>query len=925
MSWLLAIASLASALGAAQAQAALPIETFSGSLRNADGQPANQAGERPFTASTSIRFPMQSDGFAAEDLRTAIASLPPGFIGSPSAVQKCPANADLKFGECPVSSQVGVATPIFRNGTTATEGGFAVYNLEPPPGVPARFAFNAAFPDVILDARLRPDDFGVDVVSRNVSQGLGLVGFDLTFWGVPGDPAHDDRRAHCAPQPPGSGCSISVSERTPFLATPTNCAAGLLETTLTVDSWQDPGVFDTASFDHDVSFDPAVPMAVKGCERLDFRPSIAVQPTSRAADAPAGLAVTLAIPQDDSPDGLATAHLKKATVALPEGMSINPSAADGLDGCSDTQLRLGLEGPARCPEGAKIGTVSVDTPLLDEQLDGSVYIRSQNSGDPTSGEMFRIAIEVRSDERGIAIKLPGQVRVDSRTGRLVTTFDNNPQLPFDEMRLRFKGGTRAPLATPSSCGEHRVDSELTSWSGQTVDLTDSFTIDCPGQAGFAPVFEAGAVVPTGGSFSPFTARIARNDRQQFLSGVQVDMPKGLIAKLKGVELCPDVVAGDGTSGTCPAGSRIGTATVGAGSGSPFFLQGDVYLTGPYKGGPYGLSVQVPAKAGPFDLGMVKVRQAIYVDPTTAELSVVSDPLPQIVKGVPVRLRGVNVDVDKPGFTINPTSCAEKRVEATLTSVAGAVHKTGSRFQVGDCASLAFEPKLALRLSGKRQRSTGGHPGLRAVLTQAPGQANIEAVKVKLPSSIALDPKNANGLCKYDEGLKVKGGAVGCPASSVIGQATAYTPVLNKPLTGKVYFVERKQRSRQGHLISKLPSLLVALRGEVAIDLRANSDVIDGRLVNTFSTVPDAPVSKFDMRLKGGDGGILTVTRSRARKFDVCRGSHIAAVEADGQNGKHADFGVRMTSPCAAGRQAKRAAAKRKAAGRRAAIDRKGSR
>jgi hypothetical protein len=688
-----------------------------------------------------------------------------------------------------------------------------------------------------------------------------------------------------------------------FLTNPTRCtpAGAGLETRVRAVSWDPTSAPVEGSFVSHLP--PGYPLAPEdwgapqgptGCDDVPFEPSIEVRADTRRPDSPTGLDIDIAFPQDGlvNPLGIATAHLDRAQVTLPDGMTISPASADGLAACSDDQFGIDSRDPVSCPAASKIGTVEAETPLLEERLTGGLYVGEQRSQDPESGEMFRLFMTLESPQRGIRVKLAGRVRADAETGRLETVFDDNPQLPVTKISLRIKGGPRAPLATPPTCGVKTVTSELTAWSGASATPSDSFTVDCPGQQGFSPSFEAGSTVAVGGAFSPFLARIGRPDGQQFLSGVQVDTPKGLVAKLRGVPLCGSVAA---ANGGCPEGSRIGTATVGAGAGSnPFYLSGPVYLTTGYKGAPYGLSTQVPVKAGPFDLGTVVVRQAIHIDPETAELSVVSDPLPQIVGGVPARLRSVEVDVDRAGFTVNPTSCAEKRIDATLTSIGGAVHRTSSRFQVGDCQSLGFEPRLAMRLVGRKQRRTGGHPSLRVSLRQPSGQANLNRLRVALPRTLALDPGNANGLCSYEEGLKHD---PKCPASSIVGRATAFTPVLNEPLTGPVYFVENKRRTAQGNLVRTLPTLVIPLRGEVAINVRQRSSVSGGRLVSTTTGIPDAPVSRFDLRLNGGRGGILTVTRNARRRFDLCKGRQLARVLSRGQNGKRADFGVVVRSPC----------------------------
>lgn len=882
-----------------------------GAIFNRDLSPARQAGSHPHAQSTRIEFNTARDfqgGIvsAGGNVKNVRVDLPPGLVVDPSATPtRCSREAFRNLGAedeaCPRSSQVGVAHVRFPGGVAHRQESIsAVYNVEAAAGTPAQFGFDVIGVKVLVNGGVRTgDDYGLTAEVRNIPQTVNAFESTVTLWGQPNDPVHDPRRGGClTTEDPTDSCPLPPAEPSkPLLTNPTSCSADPLSTRAQAESWANPGTFVSGSFDHDVG---GVPMAFTGCDALPFDPSISVRPANPRPNAPSGYEVELQVPQSASPDGLATAHLKKAVVVLPEGVSVNPASAHGLDACSSAQIALSNAAAPSCPDASKIGTLDVHTPLLEEPMTGEVYVARQT--DNPFGSLLAIYLVARGP--GVVVKLAGHVEADPLTGQLTTTFDNNPQLPFSSFRVRFKGGPTAPLVNPPTCGEKTVTTALTPWSGNSASHpSDKFTIDCPGVTGFAPSFAAGTVSPTGGRFSPFAARIDRADGDQVLSGVSVELPPGLAAKLRDVPLCPDAVASDGTPGACPAASRIGSTTVGAGAGAnPFFLKGDVYLTGPYKGAPYGLSVQVHAKAGPYDLGMVKVRQALHVDPVDAHVTVVSDPLPTILKGIPLRLRSVNVDVDRPGFTLNPTSCAEKRIAATLTSVAGAVHETGSRFQAGDCASLAFKPRMALRLTGRKQRRTGGHPGLRVSLRQGAGQANIESARVKLPRSLALDPSNANGLCPYEQGLKVRGGAVGCPRSSIIGRATASTPLLNRPLSGPVYFVESKRRTKQGNLVRTLPSLLVALRGEVALDLRAQSSVRGGRLISTFPTVPDAPVSRFQLSLRGGNGGILTVTRSAARRFDICSGIHAALVELDGQNGRRADFRVRTKAPCNAKRR-----------------------
>lgn len=929
--------------------------TFEADAFDRTGKPERQAGSHPWRAVTGFEFNLEDrEGQDLEggptrvaapvgSLRNVDVTLPRGFVGDPTAVEQCTVAdfLDLVFAaedagqgsRCPVGSQVGIVyltiTALTGPGSPPSTVRTPLYSTVPRDGALAQFSFQFAGRIAHITAHLDPTDYSIVTRVRYANDELPVHRVRVSLWGVPADPAHDGARftAPDGPLPERGHYGVeSPLPVKPFLTLPSECGVADSTALSGMDSWQRPGVFAEPVFSE--------PAEAIGCEdpRIVFEPEMEVRPTTVAPDAPTGLEVDLRLPQTlaEFPNGsraqnaanakkfydengnmaaLAVPPLKRAVVTLPEGMSINPAAADGLQACSDDRLRLGTdlglkEGEPSCPEGSKIGSVTAISPVLEDSVEGGVYIRSQNSFDPESGEMFRLALILKDVERGLHVKLPGSVKADLETGRLVATFDENPQLPVERIKLSLKSGPRAPLATPATCGEKTTTVELTSWGGQRVETRSSFTIPCPAGQGFAPSFTAGSVNPTGGAFSPLMASIDRPERDQYLSRVDADLPKGLIAKLRGVELCPDAVAGDGTTGACPEGSRIGTATVGAGSGNPFFLQGPVYLTGPYGGAPYGLSVQVPAKAGPFDLGVVKVRNALRVNPETAQVSVASDRLPQIVKGVPVRLRSVNVDVDRPGFTINPTSCSEKRIVGTLTSIGGKVHGTASRFQVGDCRSLAFSPRIALRLTGRKHTRTGGHPGVRAVVAQRAGQANIKAVQVALPRSIVLDPSNTVGpklICDYDLAQRAD-----CPASSIIGRAVASTPVLDRPLSGPVHLVQGIRFGPRGNRIRSTPHLLVKLRGEVAINLRAttNTDTRD-RLLTTFSSVPDAPVSRFSMRINGGRKGILVVTRTRVAKIDLCASprSHLATAGIRSHSGKQRDFGVRVATPCALKRKA----------------------
>lgn len=946
-----AAALVALALGAAPAGAAFGVSLFDGGTFGPpppgttnpfiSGPAFTQAGGHPYEAWTAFQMNRVATpgGFVRPDggrLRNVRVDLPPGLIGNPTAVPTCPRTRRIPADTtdvftsdpqefCPPASVVGLAMLTFNGDPGTVEHRPAViFNVEPPSGVAASFGFSFANAPAFLDATVRADgEYAITVRARNVNSAAAVLGVRVALWGVPADSSHDAQRcifllpADVRTLPPlctnnpgaepgtplGPNSFPDTLDRRAFLTLPTACTPpGVgLATRMHLESWDPTSPPADAEFishlppgyQGEDNPDPSTwgpPQGPTGCDRLPFDPSFSARPDSSAPDSPTGLTVNLGFPQGglEEPDGLATANVRGVRVTLPDGMTINPSAADGLAACPDERAHVGSASPADCAEASKIATVTAVTPLLEKPLSGAVYIGSQLSDDPESGDMFRLILALKEPDRGVFVNLLGRVRADRSTGRLVATFEGNPQLPFSELSLHFKDGPRAPLAMPPDCGTKTVDAEMSSWGGQVVHRSDSFTVECtPGLGGFAPAFSAGTASARAGAASPLMVRIARPDRQQVLSGVTVELPPGLLGKLKGIPLCPDQPA---NAGTCGVESRVGTATVGAGPGSnPFFLQGSVSLTGPYKGAPFGLAVAVRAIAGPFDLGMVVVRQAIFVDPNDAHITVVSDPLPTIVKGVPLRLRSVNVDIDRPGFTLNPTSCAPMQIRATLASDLGAVHQAAQQFQASDCRARGFDPKLEMTLSGRKETKDGGHPQLTARLTQAAGQANLRLAKVSLPLSMALDPETSQIVCSLQAAA-----AINCPANTIVGTAKAVTPVLEHPLSGKVFLVQGV-RTRAGRQIRTLPTLLVPLRGadNVEINLRAQTSVERDKLVTTFPTIPDAPVSDFELTINGGAKGILVVTNNR----DLCAGTQTARAAEIAHNDKTKRVNVRMKTPC----------------------------
>jgi hypothetical protein len=854
------------------------IAGFSGKAINLDGTPAHQAADHP-DVTTVLTFPGDASGRVIGNPRDIDVDLPAGLVGNPQAVPTCA--VELLSGDnrgvpfCPPETQVGIVYLQVGGLVGSSPTQIGLHNVEPPAGLPARFAFNYRGAIVNFDPVVRTGgDYGITVRVSKTSQSIGLVGAKVTLWGVPADPVHDDQRL--APLSGGQRIppASSSAQPVPFITVPTECSGKALATRITVDTWAEPDVKKSAVFD--TNFDGS-PLTVEGCDRLAFTPTVKAVPTTLLPDAPTGLSVSIDSPQNlESPKGLAAAQLRNVTVTLPEGMTINPGSADGLGACTDSQLGLSSADEPSCPDSARIGTVSAKSPLLKEELTGGVYIRSQASSDPESGDMFRMAIVLESKERGILVKLPGSIRVNKDSGRIVTEFKNNPQLPVEQIKLSLKSGPRAPLATPATCGTKTIDTELTSWAGNDVQTKASFDIACTaGLGGFSPVLSAGTTNPAGGAFSPFALNIKKPDGDADLNGLTMSLPTGLLASLKG-----------------NLGTQIGTVKTYAGPGSnPFVLPGKVYLEGAYDDAPFSLRVVVPAVAGPFDLGEVVVRQKIYVDPIDAHVTVVSDPVPTIVKGVPVRLQRLEVNIDKPGFIINPTSCAAKTISGTLSAAGGQTAAVTNRFQVGDCASLALKPSLALTLSGKGQTTDGKHPAVTANLTQKPGQANLKKVRVALPLSLALDTDNANGLCEFVDGSKT---TPTCPKNSIVGTATATTPILDEPLNGPVYFVKNVRKDpKSGRNIRTLPKLVIPLVGQngVKLTLTGTSDVENDQLVTTFNNIPDAPVSSFKLNIIGGKGGILAVSGA-----DICKATQTADQQINGQNNKNANTDVYIQTP-----------------------------
>lgn len=867
-----------------------------------NGNPDTQAGSHPWGLTTTFNLTthLTSSGKiapvgSARDIRVAI---PAGVIGNPLAVPRCNAQElASSTSPCPNDAQVGVVAVLFADAATPVHE--AVYNMVPPPGMPAQLGFHILTTNVYIDTSVRTGgNYGLDATLLNLPQALQLAGSTLTLWGTPGDPSHDIER--CRDMYSGA-CSTPTPYKgrvEPFMTLPTACL-GPQKTTFRSNSWQKSARFASASFlSHN---NQGHPVGASGCNRLPFSPSLTVKPTTNRADSPAGLIVELKLPYLASANGLAEAELKDATVTLPRGMSVSPPAAERRKACSEAEIGLHNARKPTCPRASVIGSVEIETPLLRVPLSGAVYLAAQRKNP------FRslLAIYLAARAHGVQVKLAGHVIANRKTGQLTTRFSDNPQLPFTDLKLSLSGGPRAPLAMPDLCRTYVTNSSLTSWSSTGAQSpSSSFKVSSGCVSGFKPSFRAVARNTTAGAFTAFSVSFWRDDQDQFFSGLSVNLPEGLLAKLAGVKLCTTrkLAAAAASSGkaerahpSCPASALVGHAETAAGPGpSPFRLPGNVYLTGHYKGAPYGLAVVVPAVAGPFDLGTVVVRQALYIDPYTAQVDVVSDPLPNILKGIPLRIRRVRVDLDRPHFTVNPTSCQPMSVTARLSSTQGTKAMVASPFKAVHCSRLPFKPSLTIGLSGAGRTRSGDHPTLTSTLTQSRHQANLLSAKVTLPLSMALDPNNSRHVCPYKVAKKVRSGPVHCPANTIIGSATAVTPLLSRPLRGKVYFVQGI-RFIHGQPVHTLPTLLIALRGQIALDLTAKTSVVGrGALVTTFPAIPDAPVSRFTLTIKGGPKGVLVITGNH---INICRKPQIAHSALRAQNGKTRKRPIKMATPC----------------------------
>jgi hypothetical protein len=886
-----------------------------------DGSSAHLAGSHPFASTTdfavdTVEDPVLKFQVPGEDIRNLTIEVPPGFVADRDATPQCTTAEFRPAGggepECARASQVGLAK--VELGTPGVFYDAPVFNLTPPPGAVAKLGLTPLGVPVTAELGISPEPpyRGVAKLS-NTLQVYSFYSSKVTLWGVPAASAHDADR----------GGPVDGAKR-PFITLPRSCT-GPLETRIEATSWQG-GFFEEEILSHG---DAEEPLGMTGCSGLGFSAGISAQPTNHSAEGPSGLDFSLDVsnPGLTNPTGQANSDLKKARVTLPEGVTINPSQAEGLGVCSETQLSketADSEPGDGCPQSSKIGTVEVESPLAaGEILKGALYVAEPYKN--RFGTLIALYMAIKDPKLGVAVNLAGKVEPDPKTGQLITTFggegkDALPQLPFSHFRLHFREGGRSPLITPPLCGDYVTAAELTPWANPTSTFiaTSHFHVDsgvgggpCPpgGTPPFSPGFEAGTMSNDAGSFSPFELRLTRRDGDQDLTKFSATLPPGAAADLNGLSHCSDAQIAQAkrksgkeelASPSCPATSEIGNVLAGAGVGSQLtYVPGKAYLAGPYNGDPLSVVGIVPAVAGPFDVGTVVTRQALTVNPRSGAAildGANSDPIPHILAGIPLKVRDVRVHVDRPHFTFNPTNCNPLAIDAQLWGGGANVFSStddspvsrSAPFQAANCAQLGFKPKLAITLKGGTKR--GDHPALRATVTPRAGDANFANAVVTLPRSAFLDQAHIRTIC-----TRVQFAAHACPPASVYGFAKATTPILDGPAEGPVYLRSSNH---------KLPDLVAALKGppsaEVAIELVGRIDSHKGGIRASFEEIPDLPVSKFVLDMQGGNKGLIVNSR------ELCPQSSKASAEFSGQNGSQLDFQpVVVAKGCKAHKRARR--------------------
>jgi hypothetical protein len=849
--------------------------SFDAWTASADGTMDTQAGSHPYEMTIAFGVNVATPSGVVDagrfhyerpiggEPRVVTVDFPPGLLGRSAAVPRCTRQQLDSWEECPASTRVGTDTATVNFGSG--QFNIPVFNMVPPPGVSTQLGFNFAGDLVLVDAGVRSGgDNGISVRSAPIPQ-EGIVFNSITVWGVPGE--------H------GTG-----AKPTPFLTLPTSCGAPQVFGVESQGTWQEPNAprVSREILTHNTEGGPVGYTDCEGLAGVPFEPSIAVAPDTSYASTAAGISVNVKFPPQV--EGLTAPNLRNVSVVFPEGLTVNPGQATGLSACQPFQEALGLapggevnEGPVSCPASSRVGTMKIKSPLLEDavekEMEGGIYVLQSN---PPNIELL-----FAPSGDGVNFKFVGKVHLDEATGQLTTTFSDFPDLPFSESQMTFNGGSQAALVTPSACGVYTATSDFTPWSSPFT--SDAFPIasfsitggvdgqPCGTLLSFTPGFTGGTTVNQAGGFSPVSVAVSRQDTEQDLGRVQVTTPPGLSAILKGVERCGEAQA---NQGTCGAGSLIGHTSVTAGPGpDPLSVQGgQVFLTGPYKGAPFGLSIVVPAVVGPFNLGNVVVRSTVSVDPHTAQITISSDPLPTILDGVPLHVRSVNVTVDRQGFTFNPTSCEPMSVNGVLASTQGTQAAVASHFQTAGCAGLPFHPGFTVSTQARTSKAKGA--SLDVKYTSAVGQANTAKVAVSLPKALPARLTTIQQACTE---TAFAANPASCPAGSDIGTATAITPILSAPLAGPVYLVS--------HGGAAFPDIVAILQGEgVTIDLTGSINIKGGVTSAAFDTVPDAPIGSFEMVLPEGPHSGLASNLPAKAKGSMCGQSLTMPTMLTGQNG-----------------------------------------
>jgi hypothetical protein len=874
------------------------------------------------------------------DAKDTHTKFPAGFIGNPTAIPACPLAQFLNTSpgpnpeenKCPPQTAVGVASVTIYEPQNVGYVTVSVplFNLEPYAGEPARFGFYVTPDDspvpVLLDVSLRSgagegavpgesEDYGIDVNAINITQNADLINARVTTWGTPGDPRHDSARGWgCLSELAGasnhSACTGSEESHPPaFITMPTSCA-GPMQASQEASTWAQPSVLDT------VLPAEALP-TLEGCNRLPFSPTLQSQPTTDSASSPSGLDLNINFANEGltSSNGLAQSQLKDTVVTLPEGFTINPSSGVGLAGCTPADYARETVSTAPgegCPNESKLGTVEIETPVLTQKIHGSIYIAQpyENpfpepaAGHP-NGTLVALYLVAKNPETGVLIKLAGKVTPNPVTGQLVTSFENNPQLPFSHFNFHFREGAQAPLITPAACGTYTTQAQLTPWSEPLSVLTESSSFEitsgvgggaCPagGAQPFTPGIESGMQNNNAGVFSPFYLHLTRTDGEQYISRFSTDLPPGLTGDLSGIPFCPEADialartktgAAEEASPSCPAASQVGHTLVGTGVGAVLaYVPGKIYLAGPFDGAPFSLVSVTSAVVGPFDLGTVVLRFGLNINPYTAQVSVSpssSEPIPTILDGIVTHVRDIRVYIERPGnapFTLNPTSCSAMAIGSTLNAPGGASSTVTSPFQAASCANLKFEPKFAVSTAAKTSKANGAslHVALTYPSVSQGTDADIAKVKVELPKQL---PSRLTTLQKACTDAQFEANPAGCPSPSVIGSATAVVPNIPEPLTGPVYFVS--------HGGEAFPSLEVVLQGYGVKVILVGTTFIShsGITSTTFKAVPDNPVSSFELTLPEGKYSALAANGNLCAETKTVTSSKKETKKVKGKNKK----------------------------------------